>query len=133
MATSTIRLTQRPANWKAAAPEPVAGSTTFASQSSLPKLPIPELKDTLARLKDTLKPIAWSDAEFAAVSRKIDQFATEKGPELHARLLKHSENKPHWLEQWWDDGGYLGYRDSVSRLRVVSLELSGPYPCSGRW
>ncbi|KAF6761479.1 carnitine acetyl transferase [Ephemerocybe angulata] len=103
----------RPANWKEQAPEPLPGSQTFAAQSKLPKLPVPKLEDTLVRLKDTLKPIAWSQEEFNAVSKKIDEFGAGKGPELHKRLLKHDEDKKHWLENWWDDGGYLGYRDSV--------------------
>ncbi|KAF5336120.1 hypothetical protein D9611_006294 [Ephemerocybe angulata] len=103
----------RPANWKEQAPEPLPGSQTFAAQSKLPKLPVPKLEDTLIRLKDTLKPIAWSQEEFNAVSKKIDEFGAGKGPELHKRLLKHDEDKKHWLENWWDDGGYLGYRDSV--------------------
>jgi carnitine O-acetyltransferase len=112
MATSTIRLTQRPTNWKAAAPN-LPSTVTFAGQSKLPKLPVPNLKDTLERLKESLKPIAWSTTEFDIVSKKVDEFGTGKGVELQDRLLKHNEKTPHWLEQWWDDGGYLGYRDSV--------------------
>ncbi|KAF7770507.1 hypothetical protein Agabi119p4_6481 [Agaricus bisporus var. burnettii] len=112
MASSTIRLTQRPTNWKAAAPD-IPSTVTFAGQSTLPKLPVPKLTDTLGRLKESLKPISWSDAEFEAVVNKIDEFEKGKGAELHDRLLKHNENSHHWLEQWWDDGGYQGYRDSV--------------------
>lgn len=116
MTTSTIRLVQRPADWKAAAPD-LPSTVTFAPQSKLPKLPVPKLPDTLERLKENLKPIAWSNAEFDAVSRKIDEFGTGKGAELHERLLKHNEKTRHWLEQWWDDTAYLGYRDSVSCAR----------------
>jgi carnitine O-acetyltransferase len=112
MTTSTIRLTQRPVNWKAAAPG-LPTTVTFASQSQLPKLPVPNLTDTLCRLKESLKPIAWSKIEFDTVSRKINEFGSGKGIELQERLLKHNEKTPHWLEQWWDDTGYLGYRDSV--------------------
>lgn len=112
MATSTTRLTQRPTNWKAAAPD-IPSTITFAAQSKLPKLPVVPLSHTLRRLKESLKPIAWSEAEFEAVTTKIDEFGVGKGAELHERLLKHNEKTPHWLEQWWDDTGYLGYRDSV--------------------
>ncbi|KAF9563145.1 acyltransferase ChoActase/COT/CPT [Agrocybe pediades] len=103
----------RPANWKAAAPEPLPGTTTFAAQSTLPRLPVPELQNTLARLKDSLKPIAWTEEEYASVVKKIDDFGKSKAPELQERLLKRASEKKHWLEEWWDDGGYLGYRDSV--------------------
>ncbi|KAF8909292.1 acyltransferase ChoActase/COT/CPT [Gymnopilus junonius] len=103
----------RPAQWKTAAPEPLLGTLTFAAQSKLPQLPVPELKDTLNRLKESLKPIAWSDAEYASVVKKIDAFEREKGQELHQRLLQKAATRQHWLEEWWDDAGYLGYRDSV--------------------
>ncbi|KAJ6620571.1 acyltransferase ChoActase/COT/CPT [Mycena sp. CBHHK59/15] len=103
----------QPLDWKRAAPEPSGGSTTFGSQANLPLLPVPELETTLTRLKLSLKPLAWSDTELATVEHKIDQFGTGKGPELQARLLDRAKHTKHWLEEWWDNTAYLGYRDSV--------------------
>ena len=103
----------RPQNWKAAAPAPPAGTTTFSAQSSLPKLPVLPLIPTLDRLKRTLGPIAHTNAELAEAERKIDAFANGIGPELQRRLEVHAQGRPHWLEEWWDDGAYLSYRDSV--------------------
>lgn len=103
----------RPHDWKTAAPGAPVGTVTFAAQKSLSKLPIPELPQTLTRLTETLKPIAWSDQEYSAVEQKIHDFATGKGPELQRRLLERFQATPHWLEEWWDNGAYLGYRDSV--------------------
>lgn len=111
---SSVKSANRPHNWKAATPE-----STFGSQRNLPKLPVPELNQTLVRLKETLKPIAWSDHEYSTVEKKIDDFALNKGPELHKRLLMRYEQTPHWLEQWWDDAAYLGYRDSVIHIPVL--------------
>lgn len=113
---STI-LTSRPSNWKAAAPAPLPGTPSFAGQESLPKLPVPELPITLARLKDALRPLAASEAEYAAAVAKIDDFEKGKGKELQERLLKKHADTKHWLENWWDDLGYLGYRDSVCLSR----------------
>ncbi|TFK26188.1 carnitine acetyl transferase [Coprinopsis marcescibilis] len=113
MSNSTQLHFTRPANWKDLAPEALPGTTTYASQPSLPKLPVPKLEETATRLKETLRPIAWSEEEYKAVLKKIDEFATGKGPELHTRLLKRNAESKHWLESWWDDAGYLGYRDSV--------------------
>lgn len=111
--SSTPSTRQRPANWKARAPASPAG-TTFAAQPDLPHLPVPELPHTIARLKESLKPIAWSDAEYATAVKKIDQFASGPlAPKLQERLVKRASEKEHWLEEWWDDAGYLGYRDSV--------------------
>ncbi|KAH9977527.1 acyltransferase ChoActase/COT/CPT [Russula compacta] len=105
--------TPRPTDWKSAAPSPPAGTTTFAAQSILPKLPVLALEPTLERLKRTLVPIAHTQAELAEAQRKIDEFARGIGPELQHRLEAHAQDKPHWLEKWWDDGAYLSYRDSV--------------------
>ncbi|KAI0773287.1 carnitine acetyl transferase [Trametes elegans] len=105
----------RPANWKQLAPPPLPGPT-FAAQSSLPRLPVPALADTLAKLKDTLKPIAWSESEYADAVKAVDQFASsEYARELQDRLQKRAQepDRPHWLEEWWDDYAYMGYRDSV--------------------
>ncbi|KAI9464435.1 hypothetical protein BJY52DRAFT_1249025 [Lactarius psammicola] len=103
----------RPGNWKSAAPAPPAGTTTFSAQSSLPTLPVLPLAPTLDRLRHSLVPIAHSPAEFAETERKIHAFANGIGPELQRRLEAHAQGRPHWLEEWWDDGAYLSYRDSV--------------------
>lgn len=106
-------LTARPPNWKAVAPAPLPGTTTFAAQTSLPKLPVPELHVTLTRLKEALKPLVKGEAEYTTAVTKIDEFGQGKGKELQNRLLKRHAQTNHWLEEWWDDLSYLGYRDSV--------------------
>ncbi|KAH9004490.1 acyltransferase ChoActase/COT/CPT [Lactarius hatsudake] len=103
----------RPRNWKSAAPAPPAGTTTFSAQSTLPRLPVLPLAPTLDRLRRTLVPIAHDPAELADTERKIDAFASGIGPELQRRLEAYAQGRPHWLEEWWDDGAYLSYRDSV--------------------
>ena len=110
----------RPIDWKAAAPEPLP-NLTFRAQSKLPKLPVPDFNNTLLRLKESLKPIAWSDIEYTSVVRKIDAFAASLGPILHSRLLERAKNRSHWLEEWWDNAGYLGYRDSVRKSTLSRL------------
>ncbi|KZT27937.1 acyltransferase ChoActase/COT/CPT [Neolentinus lepideus HHB14362 ss-1] len=107
------RMSTRPSNWKKLAPAPPPGTITFASQGALPKLPVPELSATVKRLKESLKPLAWTENEYDITVQKIDEFAEGPALELQQRLLKRQNETEHWLEQWWDDGGYLGYRDSV--------------------
>ncbi|KAI0079400.1 carnitine acetyl transferase [Panus rudis PR-1116 ss-1] len=103
----------RPPNWKSLAPAPLPGPT-FAAQSSLPKLPVPPLPDTLTKLKDSLKPLAYDEQEFRAAAQKVDAFGgSELAHELQKRLEERRERTEHWLEEWWDDLAYLGYRDSV--------------------
>ena len=112
----------RPANWKEAAPAPQPGPT-FAGQAGLPKLPLPELPETLLSLRETLVPLARNADELNAVTKKIDDFVQGLGPSLHERLVQRAKERPHWLEEWWDDLGYLGYRDSVSCVQMVRETL----------
>ena len=114
--SSSAFSTTRPANWKTLAPPPLSGPT-FAGQSTLPRLPVPALAETVSKLKESLKPIAWSEQEYADAVKAVDQFASsEYARELQDRLQKRSDEpgRLHWLEEWWDDGAYMGYRDSVS-------------------
>lgn len=117
----------RPRNWKALAP-PIPN---FAHQpSTLPRLPVPSLSATLQALKDSLRPLARSNQEFASVCRKIDDFARSDGPGpiLQRLLLQRKSETNHWLEEWWDDSGYLAYRDSVRHRRSLSFSLSYIHP-----
>lgn len=108
-------MSTRPNNWKALAPAPPVGTTSFSGQALLQKLPVPELNSTLSKLKTSLKALAWDEGEYHASERKIDEFAAGLGPELQRRLEQRREEpgREHWLEEWWDEGAYLAYRDSV--------------------
>ncbi|KAI0704516.1 carnitine acetyl transferase [Cerioporus squamosus] len=96
-------------------PPPLSGPT-FAAQSTLPRLPVPALEETVGKLKESLKPLAWSEQEYADAVQAVDQFASSDYARLlQDRLHKRSAEpgRPHWLEEWWDDIAYLGYRDSI--------------------
>lgn len=108
-------MTTAPKNWKSLAPPPPPGTITFRDQSSLERLPVPKLDATLAKLRRSLKAIAWNDEEYRISERKVDEFANGLGPVLQCRLEERREEpgREHWLEEWWDSGAYNGYRDSV--------------------
>ncbi|KAG8943132.1 Carnitine O-acetyltransferase mitochondrial [Tulasnella sp. 424] len=116
---------KRPENWKDAAPFPPANTATFAGQESLPKLPLPELDTTLSTLRRSLKALAWSDNEINEVEGKIREFEKEggMGRTLHGRLTARRDdvNIKHWLEDFWDNTGYLKYRDSTAVSRAAYL------------
>jgi len=111
----------RPPNWKARAPFPPVGTITYAQQDSLPTLPVPTLQSTLQKLKASLEPLAKSEDEYGATLKKIDAFALGAAPALQRRLEARSAEpgREHWLEEWWDDLAYMGYRDSVSSLTTA--------------
>ncbi|KDQ61402.1 hypothetical protein JAAARDRAFT_123269 [Jaapia argillacea MUCL 33604] len=106
-------MSTRPANWKYLAPHPPKGTVMFAGQEGLPKLPVPELPATFSRLKESLKPLARSDEELETAVKKIDEFAHGQASVLQSRLLQKKDETVHWMEDWWDDLAYMGYRDSV--------------------
>jgi carnitine O-acetyltransferase len=126
-----LSIMTRPPSWKACAPFPPAGNLTYAQQESLPTLPVPALQSTLQKLKASLKPLEKTEEEYNAALKKIDAFAAGAGPTLQQRLEARAAEagREHWLEEWWDNLAYLGYRDSVSLmapslLRILPLSLS---------
>ena len=102
-----------PAQWKRLAPHPPKESVTTTGQDKLPRLPVPELSDTFTRLRRSLKPLAHSEDEMKVTEMKIAEFEGGLAKELHQRLVKRQQETEHWLEEWWDAGAYMGYRDSV--------------------
>ena len=102
-------------NWKGLAPTPPSGTTSFGGQSSLQRLPLPELSSTLQKLKRSMKALAWDEEEYRTSETKVDDLVDGLGPELQRRLEQRREEpgRDHWLEEWWDEGAYLSYRDSV--------------------
>ncbi|KAF9240718.1 acyltransferase ChoActase/COT/CPT [Melanogaster broomeanus] len=122
MSHSSFVPTTRPPGWKSLAP-PIPN---FAHQStSLPALPVPPLPDTLQRLKKSLRPLARSQDEFASTCQKIDEFGKEGGVGwvLQEKLEQRKTERDHWLEEWWDDLGYLAYRDSVDGFEPQPTHL----------
>jgi carnitine O-acetyltransferase len=125
----------RPPAWKTLAP---AIPNISARDLGLPRLPVPSLEGTVSRLKSSLQSMAHTMDEYEMATRKIDAFLSTKGlaTTLQERLEARAkeDGREHWLEEWWDDGGYLGYRDSVSlsRIRfptVLSIILNEPGSC----
>jgi len=129
-----IPLSSIPQNWKTLAPFPTnPNAQTYKHQPSLPHLPVPPLQHTLSKLKSSVRAMAASDAEYEAAVAKIDRFGASGaiGERLQERLVKRREEegkeggRGHWLEEWWDEVGYMGFRDTVSN----------PHPrrtCSGQ-
>ena len=88
--------------------------TLFAHQKSLPKLPVPPLKETCEKFLETAKPLAISEQEFEVTTKNIQEFLKDLGPTLHSRLVERSKKLDSgWLAEWWQEYAYMGYRDPV--------------------
>lgn len=72
---------------------------TFAAQDKLPKLPIPELEDTLKKYLTAVKPLQ-SAREHAETQQAVEEFLKNEGPELQARLKKYANGKTSYIEQF---------------------------------
>ncbi|KAI8326271.1 acyltransferase ChoActase/COT/CPT [Martensiomyces pterosporus] len=90
---------------------PANHSSKFAS-SSQPRLPVPELGDTVARFATSVKPL-FEEAEFERCLAKFNDFVANEGPVLQARLKERAAQHENWLEEWWNEYAYFLNRASV--------------------
>ena len=72
---------------------------TYAEQENLPKLPIPELEQTIEKYLIALRPLQsrqdHHDTEIA-----VKEFLENEGPELQSRLKKYASDKTSYIEQF---------------------------------
>lgn len=82
-------------------------------QSNLPKLPVPTLNGTLQKYLKSVRPVV-SEEEYKKTEAAVKEFeSTGVGAALQDRLVRHASQNINWLEDWWLDGAYMGYRDPV--------------------
>ncbi|KAL4704063.1 hypothetical protein ACJJTC_001985 [Scirpophaga incertulas] len=79
---------------------------------NLPRLPIPKLSDTLAKYLKSVRP-HLSDKEFSNTISLVKNFEKYEGKKLQSLLERRAEKHLNWLEDWWLNTAYLGYRDPV--------------------
>lgn len=109
-----------------------AKEKTFANQSRMPHLPIPDLEtETLPLLLKTLRPLAWTDAEWKAVQAKAGELIAPggAGEKLQKRLLEwgaaRTKRDGSWLDDLWLHWAYVDYRDtSVCNVSVCADALA---------
>ncbi|KAJ2225730.1 Carnitine O-acetyltransferase mitochondrial [Coemansia sp. RSA 485] len=88
----------------------------FEFQAQLPKLPVPSLEETLPKYLSTVEPLLSAE-EFAQTKRAVEEFAqSAQGKELQKRLEARAAEpgRTNWLEEWWTELSYMGYRDPVT-------------------
>lgn len=85
--------------------------STFAHQESLPKLPIPDLKDTCDNYLEALRPLQTAH-EHERTERAVHEFLNTSGPILQEELKQYGKPRSSYIEQFWYDS-YLNY-DSPS-------------------
>jgi carnitine O-acetyltransferase len=92
---------------------------TFEAQGSLPRLPVPSLEETGARLLGSVRALAAPASLMSEFEALLSDFtkANGHGQLLQRRLeqrqmdLKNTETS--WLEDWWLTLAYLSWRTTV--------------------
>ncbi|KAG1147892.1 hypothetical protein G6F37_003664 [Rhizopus arrhizus] len=96
--------------------DPKAAGPMLRYQNNLPKLPVPALSATLQKYLQSVRPLL-NDAEFKKTEEAVKNFEAPGGlgQELQKRLLARANDPKviNWMEDWWLDQAYMGYRDPV--------------------
>lgn len=87
--------------------------STFAQQSKLPSLVVPELGTTLGKYLQTIKPYCKDSMELKRQKLLCKDFADNMGPVLQDRLVEYSSTRRNWMAEFWDNQAYLEYNDPV--------------------
>ncbi|XP_054285113.1 carnitine O-acetyltransferase-like [Macrosteles quadrilineatus] len=84
------------------------------SSAQLPRLPVPQLQDTLNKCLRSIRPLVTPE-QLAQTETVFRQFGEPGGvgSQLQQLLIKRAEKHENWLADWWLNSAYLEYRSSV--------------------
>lgn len=95
--------------------EELVGGPLYEKQTQLPKLPIPDIHDTIQTLIPTALPLAETKEEADQFIAACQAFPAQ-AKNLHTRLIQRKDiemKDSSYLQLWWNTGGYLQVRDPV--------------------
>ncbi|KAI8061163.1 acyltransferase ChoActase/COT/CPT [Gongronella butleri] len=83
-------------------------------QNNLPKLPVPALSATMQKYLQSVRPLL-NDEDYQQTTKWAKEFESGLGSQLQERLVARANDPSivNWLEDWWLDQAYMGYRDPV--------------------
>lgn len=98
---------------------------TFGNEDRLPRIPVPSLEDSGARLLEWCAPLV-DDDQYAATRAAVDELLAGPGPALQEALVAYDARPDvhSWLDAFWE-ARYLGRRDRIA-LNANFLFLFGP-------
>ncbi|KAI9475423.1 MAG: acyltransferase ChoActase/COT/CPT [Benjaminiella poitrasii] len=96
--------------------DPKAAGPMLRYQTNLPKLPVPALSATLQKYLKSVRPLL-DDDQYRQTQQAVQEFEQPGGlgQQLQERLMARAAdpNVVNWMEDWWLDQAYMGYRDPV--------------------
>lgn len=85
----------------------------YSYQSSLPRLPLPALKDTIRRYLRSVKPLCSSEEHYKDIERKAIEFQNGIGRKLQLYLHLKSWMSTNYVSDWWEEYVYLRARSPL--------------------
>uniref|UniRef100_A0A1A9WIF7 Choline/carnitine acyltransferase domain-containing protein n=1 Tax=Glossina brevipalpis TaxID=37001 RepID=A0A1A9WIF7_9MUSC len=93
---------------------------TYEFDEELPPLPLPELRETMQRYYEIIKPFG-TEEELANSRKVIENFEKGVGPTLQAELKERSSKMKNWLGEWWEMYGYHTSRVPLYPTTVMAM------------
>ncbi|XP_056595433.1 carnitine O-palmitoyltransferase 1, liver isoform isoform X2 [Triplophysa dalaica] len=84
----------------------------YSFQSSLPRLPVPPIKDTVRRYLDSARPL-MEDEQFQRMEGLAKDFEKNLGPRLQWYLKLKSWWASNYVSDWWEEYIYLRGRSPI--------------------
>lgn len=85
----------------------------YSYQPSLPRLPLPALKDTIKRYLRSAKPLCTSDSHYQELEKKAYDFQNGIGKKLQLYLHLKSWMSTNYVSDWWEEYVYLRARSPL--------------------
>ncbi|XP_006748738.1 carnitine O-palmitoyltransferase 1, liver isoform isoform X1 [Leptonychotes weddellii] len=78
----------------------------YSFQTSLPRLPVPAVRDTVNRYLESVKPL-MKESDFKRMTVLAEDFAVSLGPKLQWYLKLKSWWATNYVSDWWEEYIYL--------------------------
>uniref|UniRef100_A0A673KE38 carnitine O-palmitoyltransferase n=1 Tax=Sinocyclocheilus rhinocerous TaxID=307959 RepID=A0A673KE38_9TELE len=107
----------------------------YSFQSSLPRLPVPPVKDTVRRYLESARPL-MDDEQYKRMEGLAKDFEKNLGPRLQWYLKLKSWWASNYVSDWWEEYIYLRGRGPImvnsNYYAMVRLICNVPL-CSAQW
>lgn len=112
----------------------MSGSATYASQHSLPRLPIPTLPATMHKFSEVVMKPLLTEEQYEQMRLDIDKFIEGEGPVLQDALLDYEKEKVlsgeigSYVEEFWNESYLAPDASVVLNLNPYFVLEEGPDP-----
>ncbi|KTG47902.1 hypothetical protein cypCar_00004921, partial [Cyprinus carpio] len=107
----------------------------YSFQSSLPRLPVPPVKDTVRRYLDSARPL-MDDEQYKRMEGLAKDFEKNLGPRLQWYLKLKSWWASNYVSDWWEEYIYLRGRGPImvnSNYYAMLMVLNTIPLCSSQY